>query len=288
VPQPFPGFTGTVAQALRPYPQFTTINQPFPYFGTSLYNSLQTQVTRHFRSGFAYLFAYTWSKALGYGSDSAIDGFTSIDPFNRRLDRSITAFHIPHFFKATWIYELPIGPGKAVPLSGIANTLLGGWQLTGNHQIRSGDALTISTSGVNNPFGAVFPDLVSGQEIIINGDAPMNFRALGPATPYLNRAAFANPPVHPGGNNIIMRPGTLGPVLPNVRGPMVIGEDLGIQKIFRFAEAARFELRATAVNAFNRVGRGNPVTNITDPNFGQIIGTRWGGRVVELAGRFEF
>jgi hypothetical protein len=65
-------------------------------------------------------------------------------------------------------------------------------------------------------------------------------------------------------------------------------EDLGMQKNFRFGEAARFELRATALNAFNRTGRGNPITNITDPNFGQIIGTQLGGRIVELAARIEF
>jgi hypothetical protein len=288
IPQPFPGFNGQVQQAIRPYPQYINISQPFPYFGTSLYNALQAQWTRHYRSGFSYLFAYTWSKALGLGSDSSIDGATPIDPFNRGLDRSIARYHIPHFFKATWIYELPIGPGKLIPLSGVANTILGGWQLTGIHQIRSGDALTISTSGLNNPFGAVYPDLVPGQEIVINSDAPVNFRGFAGGIPYLNRAAFANPPVHPGGNNIIMRPGTLGPVLPNVRGPMRRTEDLGLQKIFRFGEAARFELRATALNAFNRTGRGNPITNITDPNFGQIIGTQLGGRVVELAARIEF
>ena len=288
VPQPFPGFSGTVAQALRPYPQFITISQPYPFFGTSTYNALQAQATRHFRSGFSYLFAYTWSKAVGLGSDSAIDGATPIDPFNRKLDRSIAGYHIPHFFKATWIFELPIGPNRAIPLSGVANTLLGGWQLTGIHQIRSGDALSISTSGFINPFGAVYPDLVAGQDIVVNSDAPISFRGFAGGTPYLNRAAFANPPVHPGGNNIITRPGTLGPVLPNIRGPLVRTEDLGLQKIFRFAEKSSFELRATAINAFNRAGRGNPITNITDPNFGQITGQRFGGRRVELAARIEF
>ena len=288
VPEPFPGFAGTVQQAIRPYPQYTGITQPYPYFGTSLYNSLQAQVTRHFRGGFSYLLAYTWSKALGFGSDSAIDGATPIDPFNRRLDRSIAGYHIPHFFKATWIAELPIGPGRPIPLSGIANTLFGGWQATGIHQIRSGDALSISTSGLNNPFGAVYPDLVQGVPIVINSDAPINFRGFQGGTPYLNRDAFANPPVFPGGNNVVMRPGTLGPVLPNIRGPRVITADIGVQKIFRFTERRTFELRATAINALNMVGRGNPITNITDPNFGQITGQRFGGRQIELAARIEF
>ncbi|HYO83945.1 MAG TPA: hypothetical protein VES20_21255, partial [Bryobacteraceae bacterium] len=289
VPQPFPGFTGTVAQALRPFPQFTGIDQPYYNFGNSSYNALQTQVTRHFRSGFSYLLAYTWSKSIGYGSDSAIDGFTPVDQFNRGLDRTITSYHIPHFFKATWILELPIGPGKPIPLSGVANAIFGGWQLTGIHQIRSGDALSISTGGINNPFGAMYPDYVAGQPIVVNNDAPIAFRGFAGGTPYLNRAAFTNPPVYPGGRNIATRPGTVGPILPNVRGPMVRTEDMGIQKMFRFnEEGAGFELRATALNVFNRSGRGNPITNITDPNFGQITGARLGGRTVELAARITF
>jgi hypothetical protein len=288
VPQPFPGFSGTVAQALRPYPQFTGIGQPYFYFGNANYNALQTQVTRHFRSGFSYLLAYTWSKAIGMGSDSAIDGWTPVDTFNWRLDRTIAGYHIPHFFKATWIAELPLGPNKLIPLSGIANTILGGWQLSGIHQIRSGDALSIGTGGLSNPFGAVWPDLVPGQPIVINDDAPISFRGFAGGTPYLNRAAFANPPVHPGGQNVIQRPGTLGPILPNVRGPMVRTEDFSLQKIFRFSEDRSFELRATALNPFNRAGRANPITNITDPNFGQITGARFGSRVMELAARITF
>lgn len=288
VPEPFPGFSGTLVQALRPYPQFTGISQPYPYFGNSNYHSAQFQLTRHFRDGFSYLLAYTWSKSIGYGADSAIDAATPVDTFNRSLDRSITSFHIPHFFKGTWIYELPIGPDKLIPLRGFAYTLLGGWQVTGVHQIRSGDALSISAAGVQSPIGAAYPDLVTGVPIVVNSDAPISFRGFTGGTPYLNRDAFANPPVFAGGQNVIMRPGTLGPVLPNIRGPRVWSEDVGIQKIFHFSEQRSFELRGTFLNPLNRAGRGNPITSLGDPNFGQITGARFGGRNIELAARVTF
>lgn len=288
VPQPFPGFSGTLVQALRPFPQYTGISQPYPYFGNSSYQSGQVQLTRHFRDGFSYLLAYTWSKSIGFGSDSSIDGATPVDMFNRGLDRTITAFHIPHFFKGTWIYELPMGPNKLIPMSGFANTLFGGWQLTGIHQIRSGDALSIGAAGVVNPLGATYPDLIGGVPIVANSGAPISFRGFAGGTPYLNRAAFANPPVHPGGQNVVMRPGTIGPVLPNIRGPRVWSEDVGLQKIFRFTEQRSFELRGTFLNPLNRPGRGNPITNLGDPNFGQITGARFGGRNIELAARITF
>lgn len=288
VPQPFPGFNGQLHQAMRPFPQFVNINMPYFNAGNSSYHSAQFQLTRRMTSGLSFLMAYTWSKAIGLGSDSAIDSFTPVDMFNWNLDRSVAVFNIPHFVKATWVYELPVGPNKLIPLRGIANTLFGGWELSGIHQFRSGDPMRITTGGIFNPFGAIYPDLVLGQSVIANGDAPISFRGFAGGTPYLNRAAFANPPVHPGGRNVMTRPGTVGPRLGNIRGPHIINEDFSIQKQFRMSEHRSFELRGTFINAFNRSGRGNPITNIMDPNFGQITGARFAGRNIELAARITF
>lgn len=287
IPEPFPGFRGSVVQALRPYPQFTSIGQLFENFGTSFYNSLQVQVTRHFRDGLSILGAYTFSKAIAM-TDSSIDGVTPADTFNRALERSITAFHFPHVAKLTWIYELPIGPNKALNVPGVAGKILGGWQLTGNHQFRSGAPVSIGTGGINNPVGAARADLVPGQPIILNNDAPINFRGFTGGTAYLNRNAFDNPPVHPGGRNVLTRLGTLGPVLPNIRDARFVGEDLGIMKAFKFDEVRQIEIRGTFLNPFNRVGRGGLITNITDPNFGQFTGQQRGGRNIELALRIAF
>ncbi len=287
VPPPFPGFTGTVLQALRPYPQFTGIGQQFANFGTSFYNSLQVQLTRHFNRGLSVLGAYTWSKAIGIDA-SAIDNISPADTFHRGLERSILRYHIPHFFKLTWIYELPIGPNKLINVPGIAGKILGGWQITGIHQIRSGDALSIGGGAITSPIGAARLDLVPGQPIIINSDAPINFRGVRGGTAYLNAAAFTLPPVHPGGRNVIQRLGTLGPMLPNIRGPYSIGEDLGIWKLFHVDERRTFEIRGVFQNPFNRVGRGNPVTDFSSPFFGQITGPQRGGRNIELSARVTF
>jgi carboxypeptidase family protein len=289
VPQPYPGFVGSVAQALRPYPQFTNISQTYAYFGNSNYNSLQIQVTRHFKKGLAVLGAYTWSKSIALTDSSIDDDYQGVaDIFNRSLERSITSFNYPNFFKLSWIYELPIGPDKLLKIRGIANTLLGGWQVTGIHQARSGNPLSITTGGINSPIGAVRPDQVLGKQIVINPDAPIIFRGATGGAAYLNKDAFANPPAFPGGQNIIQRLGTVAPILPNVRGPAYYYEDLALQKTFRFSEQRSFELRGTFLNPFNRHGRGDPITSLTDPNFGQITGAGIGGRTIELAARITF
>ena len=102
IPRPFPTFTGTNYQALRPYPQFTGINDIFPNLGSSSYNSIQMQLTRHFRGGFSVLAAYTYSKAIGLTDDS-INSESVADVYNRGLERSITAFNYPQSAKISWI-----------------------------------------------------------------------------------------------------------------------------------------------------------------------------------------
>jgi len=287
VPQPYPGFEGTVLQALRPFPQYPSVWQDFANFGTSLYNALQIQLTRRFRNGLAVIGAYTWSKAIGLSS-SALDGISPADVFNRKLERSIVGYNYPQYLKLSWIYELPIGSGKLVDIPGLAGKLFGGWNLTANHHFRSGAPLAISTSDVNNPLGSARPDLVPGKPIILNSDAPINFRGVAGGTAYLNRDAFTNPPVHPGGRNVVTRLGMLGPRLPNIRGPHWTYEDLAIDKTWNVGETRSFQIRGTFMNPFNRHGRGNPVTDLSDPFFGQITGPFEGGRNIEISARITF
>jgi len=287
IPAPYAGFSGSVTRALSPYPQFTGVGQIFSNLGTSSYNSLQVQVTRHYRNGLAILGAYTWSKAIALSS-SAIDGESVADAFNRKLEKTITSYHVPHFGKLTWIYDLPIGPGKLINLTGVAGKVIGGWQLTGNHQFRSGAPLSIGTGGISNPVGAARADLVLGQSVIQNSSAPINFRGFSGGQTYLNRAAFANPAVHPGGRNVITRLGTLPELLSQFRNRHQVSEDLGISKLFNFGEQRTFEIRGVLLNPFNRHGIGGLITNIVDPNFGQFTGQQTGGRNVELSARITF
>ena len=197
-------------------------------------------------------------------------------------------FSYPHYAKLTWIYELPIGNQGLIRVPGVPGRILGGWQLTGNHQFRSGNPIAVGSGNISSPIfnGTIRPDLIAGQTIVSNSSAPINFRGIAGGVTYLNRAAFAEQPKT--GNNIVGRVGTLGPLLPNIRGPHLVTEDLGIWKAFKFAESRSMEIRGTFLNPFNRVGRGDPVTNLASPFFGQITGSQLGGRNIELAARFVF
>ena len=287
VPLPYPGFTGTVLQALRPYPQFTGIGQAFPTLGTSTYNALQVQATRHLKNGLSILAAYTFSKSINTAGDNALDSEGIADVRNRSIEKSISSFNYPQFLKLTWIYELPFGPNKALNIGGVAGKVVGGWSLTGNHFVRSGSPLSVGVNVASNPITVARPDLILGVPIITNADAGVSFRGFAGGETYLNRAAFADPPVYPGGRNVIQRLGTLGPVLPNIRGPLSHGHDLALVKAHKFGDNVSWELRGVFTNFMNHPLRNNPVTALSSPFFGQITG-KSGGRNVELSTRVTF
>jgi hypothetical protein len=286
VPVPYTGFNGTVAQALRPFPQYAGIGQVFANFGTSHYDSLQVQATRHLTKGLAVLAAYTWSKAIFTGSDSAIDAAGSQNVYNRSIEKTITSFSIPHFVKLTWIWDMPFGKGRKWLTSGALSHIVGGWTVTGIHQYRAGDPLSVSGAGPRTVLfnGTVRPDWIPGVPVVINGDATV--KTDGSGERYLNPDAFKLVPVT--GSNVPLRLGTAPPRLPNVRGPAVFGEDLGLKKSFAFTETKNLEIRADFFNVFNRAGRGNPNTDITSALFGRITGARFGPRNIQLEARFNF
>jgi len=284
-PLPYPGFNGTLAQALRRFPQYQNVGQYLPNFGTSNYNSLQVTATRHFTRGLAVLAAYTFSKVLT-DAESPIDSVAAQDVYNRGLERSVASFNVPQFFKLTTVYELPIGPDKLINIRGLPGKILGGWTATGIQNYRSGGALAIGTSGLRGDAifnGGFRPDVIAGVPQVIDQGRAIAF---GSGTPYLNPAAFAQIPSTAGG--IPLRLGTAPRYLPGTRGPARVSEDAGLQKRFAFTETSNIEFRADAFNIFNRAGRGDPITDVTSPLFGRITGPAYGPRSLQLELRVNF
>jgi hypothetical protein len=284
----------SVAQALRPYPQYFGVEEAFPYNQNSNYNSLQVTVTRHLTTDLGFLAAYTWSKAIGTvdangpGAEAGCGcGDTAIqDYYNPRLERSVTAFNHPQDFKLTWVYALPVGKGRRLDLKW-GNWVLGGWQLAANHHYVSGDPVMVTESGLLIPDGfapGIRPDIVAGQNLTLGG-APTHVDLFNGA-PYLNPAAFTLSPHTASG--VPLRVGTAPRFLP-IRGPHSMDETFRMSKKFPFSksEGSFFALGMTMTNPFNRISRYIVATDITDPEFGLIKATG-GGRTIQLDGRIEF
>jgi hypothetical protein len=271
---PYPGFTGTVQQALRPFPQFTGVSYLNAFRGQTRYNSLQTTLERHFRGGFALLTAYTWSKT----EDTVLKQDGSGDEWALASGR-----HFPHFLKLTWIYELPIGPGKAVDVSGVLGHIVGGWTLTGIHNYRSGSTLSVSDSRIQGAGYPIRPDVVEGVDQVIYDGSSVD---IARGTPYLNPAAFATQPITSLG--IPARIGTAPAILLSTRGPAFYSEDFGLMKRISVGNGRSFEFRADFINALNRSGLAGPNTDLASVDFGKIFGVAQGPRRIQLSLRGTF
>ncbi len=124
--------------ALTPGPGNPRARAPFPHiaptyydrsWGRSNYHALQLLVDKKFKAGLAYMVSCTWSKAIDIATSGwyGVEGHSSQDPYNFNSDRSVAGFDLPHVLTISWIYQLPIGPGKTFNPS---NKLLG--HLVGN------------------------------------------------------------------------------------------------------------------------------------------------------------
>ncbi|MBI1790649.1 MAG: TonB-dependent receptor [Acidobacteria bacterium] len=286
---PFPAFDDglSVAQALRPYPQYGQVNEQFPYNSNSTYNSLQVTATKHLSKNLGFLAAYTFSKAIGYIDANGPGAYyTSVqDYFNRKLDRSITEFSTPHEFKLTWVYESLVGKGRRWDL-GWANAIIGGWQFAGIHGYTSGLPIQVTYSGYNIPVGfapGIRPDVLSGKQTLGGAPSKTDFSK---GVPYLNPAAFAPQPST--GDGVPLRPGTAPRFLPQVRGPHQMRETFRMSKRFYLDEKKFLGIGATADNPFKRTSRDWLGLDIADPgSFGQLV-QRGAGRTVQLEVRIEF
>lgn len=285
IAMPYAGFEGSVAQALRPLPQYSGAWDGYPNWGNSNYHSLQVVLRKRLNRGISYLVSYSWSKTLT-DTDSAVDAGMTQDVYNRRLERSVAGFDQTHSLRLTWVYELPFGKGKRYLNTGrLANAFLGGWTVTGIQNYRSGDPLSIVTeidTSASLFNGGIRGDVLPGVKAIADAGG-VDFRN---GTQYLNPLAFAAPPTTERG--VPLRLGTAPRYLGNVRGPVRVSEDFGIFKRFGFGEQRNIEFRADMLNAFNRAGRGNPDTDLDSSLFGRITGSAYGPRFVQLSLRLSF
>ena len=107
-------------------------------------------------------------------------------------------------------------------------------------------------------------------------------------TPYLNPAAFKTPELT--SKRVPTHLGTAPRFLPNTRGFSRYGEDFSFIKKtdLGFREGAFFEIRIDAINIFNRIGLGGPITDVGNANFGRVFNKAGGPRTMQIGGRISF
>jgi hypothetical protein len=269
IPVPYPGFNGSVAQALLPYPQYTYVAQGTNTAGFSEYNGVHFSIQKRFGSGLSFLLDNTISKQLA-------SGFFQADQYNTR--KALSPIDIPWVVTASYAYDLPFGRGKQFLNDGGAlDRVVGGWNIAGINSYQAGTVLSVTTEASIPGITYIEPVRVPGQSFGTGVSCSSYIRGI--SGPYLNSKAFATP-----------APFTLGniAVIPSYRGCPYYTENISINKGIALMEGMRLKFSVNFFNAFNRhawTGVGTDINNTSA--FGKFTGTT-APRSIQIAAKFEF
>jgi hypothetical protein len=263
IPIPYPGFTGSVAQALRPYPQYLTVDTAAgngDKSGHSTYHAMILKLQRRFSGGFALQTSYVLSKILTDADTYQLTGIYSLDQYNRRLDKSIGGYDQTHNFKVSYVWELPFGRGRHWLSSGLASRLAGGWRFSGIQTVQSGLPLSLTNNNTYNIFNGRNPATVStydGWETQLN-----NPNWFGNDRFFQSPSYFGPQPANQLGNATRYNP--------KARTRPAFGNNISLAKSIALREPMHIDFRAEAFNLFNTPRFGSGSTNLSDPNFGVV------------------
>ncbi|MBZ5563210.1 MAG: TonB-dependent receptor [Acidobacteriia bacterium] len=284
---PYPNFSGAIGQALRPFAQYSGINDRANKIGNSTYNSLQVSAEKRYSSGMSLLIAYTWEKTIDNAGSilGGSYGSRSRTAYNTKQEKAISVSDVPHTLVATWVYQLPFGSGHNLGNNNpVIRALVSGWQVSTILMYRSGVPLgPITATGIAPNTGTIYADLnpaFSGP-VRINGSWGSG-DLLGKTSPaFIDKNAFGVPASYTLGNSPRTMPYGL-------RNPWFPNENIALRREFKIRENLRFALEGNAFNAFNRTVFGSIGTNISNANFGKV-GTQSNlPREFQLVGKIIF
>jgi hypothetical protein len=242
--------------------------------GRDSYDALQTSLARRFSRGLTLNAQYTLARSYGNTAGSneartAANNARSIGEFD--YDLGYNNFDVRHAFNLSALYDLPFGRGRRFDLGPVGNTLLGGWEVGGIVNARSGLPIEVLIVRPDVVFvdaaGSVFSSAAAGRTAVINtpgGGSSRNVRRpnLVPGVnPYLkddrqwlNPAAFSTP-----------APGEFGNLPRNaLRGPGFTQFDMVFRKRFPLTETANVEFRTEVFNVLNHTNFANPSATLNN------------------------
>ena len=283
IPIPYPSFTNssvqrsqTVAQALRPFPQYLNIDTSQSggdKSGHSAYHAAVLKLERRFSHGLTMQWNYAFSKLLTDSDTYYANGGFAEDNGNRKLEKSIGQFDQTHVVKLNTLFELPFGKGRRWLTHGFANQVLGGWRLGAIQIYSSGYPLGVTRNAPLLIFNG------SNRAYITTYDtwrAPISGDKFDPAKDlYINPAVFPTQPAFLLGNATRYNP--------KLRSFPNLNENLSLGKSFGFSERLRLDFRAEAFNLLNRVVFSAPNTNLNNSSFGLVTGQANTARQMQLA-----
>jgi len=297
----------TLAQALRPFPQYFNVFDRNSGDGQSWYDSLQVKGERRF-GAWQMMAAYTWSKSIGRlhfrqifsQTQTAVQAQNNYDLSDTK---TLLPFDQPHVLNVLNSIDLPFGKGKKFFGSSnrAVDTIVGGWTLGFIGRYVSGGTLEIlapNTLGNGTLFTLTKKANLTGVPIRTGIDRTKldpndpNARWFGcqpvPIAGQTGRfqcAPNSTPFSIPGEFEF----GSAAQSISAFRQPPVFTENISIVKQFNLTGDGRvkFIYRADMFNLFNRTNFGVNGT-IGNADFGKATGPQQGARIITMGGRLVF
>jgi len=270
--------TITVAQLMKPFPEYTAVSFYRNNVGVSRYQGIALSIRQRLSRGLTYSAAYTRS-TLKDTASSVFDASILTGPLtnaavadSQNLDRDYdySTGDIPNYFGASLVWDLPIGEGRAKQPRGVVGVLARDWSIATVVTLQSGVpvAVTQANSLGYAGFTTQRPNLV--------GDPALPSDERTPAH-WFNTAAFAT------ANQFSLGTASRNPV----RGPSYRDVDLAVMRLVRVGGGRVIELRAEVFNLLNTVNYGAPAAMLGAANFGTIT-SALDPRVVQFAVKYSF
>jgi len=284
----------------RYFAQQPNLNQvlplDYPQF-QSAYNSFQASLNKRFSHGFNVLFAYTFAKDLG-NADGNVGGYVQ-NAYFPNLEHGPVAPDLRHRLSVSYLYEIPVGHGRQFlgDAHGVADALLGGWQLSGITSAQTGEAVNASMSTdfsntgsfsyrpnqIANPYNFSFDTADQATEFGCSNPGHQTLDC------YYNQAAFVVPPLAPG-QQIAHSFGDAK--IGDLRGPGLVDFDLSLKKDFKIRESQQLEFRSEFFNLLNHPNFGLPgggsLIAVDVPGGAAITNTATDNREIEFALKYTF
>lgn len=264
---PYAGFptTATLAQALRPFPQFSGItNMKWVPTGKNWYDSLQIQATKRYSYGLDFTSSFTWSRTFTMGTEADVSTISPTTPpindaFNRNTNKYLSGLDQPFLFVLAANYTSPGTSWNKVLSHAIKDWTVGavmrygaGFPIMAPIATTNLNSILFRQTGAVGTTGGTFFNRVEGQPFFTQD---LNCRCFDPQKDFvLNPAAWVNPP---GGVF-----STSAAYYTDYRQQRRPNESMSIARNFKFGEGRyNFQIRAEFTNVFNRTFLNNPTSN---------------------------
>jgi hypothetical protein len=251
--------SSTVAQSLRPFPQFTTITYMWAPLGRTWYDSMQIKATKRFSHGLDFTSTFTWQKELMMGAESETAGMAIMgsatqissavnNVFDRKTNKYISGLSRPIASSTAVNYTLPKWGSNRV-LSYVVRD----WRVGAVLQYASG--LPILAPVAQNQLASVlfrstYANRVPGVPLFTKD---LNCHCIDPTKDFvLNPSAWVDPPAG--------QYGTGAAYYSDYRYERRPSEALSLGRLFRIKEGVILSIRAEFANAFNRTYMNNPTS----------------------------